>query len=89
MLKRIDRSPKRRQSSYTAVFNNGSMRPNTHCKKGWEVYSSEKGWSCSNKKFKFAFRPEIDFNSKSPSPHKVFELPTKLQHKKRKRTPRI
>ena len=85
MLKKLDRTPKRRQESYNMVFNQGAMRPNTHCKKGWEIYSKDNGWSCSREKFKYKFRPEIDFNSKTPSPHKVFDLPNKLQKKKRKR----
>ena len=84
MLKKLDRTPRRRQQSYEMIFNEGTMRPNTHCKKGWEIYSKDSGWSCSREKFKYAFRPEIDFKSKAPLAHSVFDLPNKSQQKKRK-----
>ena len=87
-IQKDKRSPKRRSNSYETRFRDNTMRSNTHCKTGWEIYKKN-SWGCSSNKPKKIFRPEIDLNSKSPSAHKVFNLKNKFHQKKRKRKVRV
>ncbi len=69
---------------YNVPAREGIMRSNTNCKSGWEIYTKQTKWNCSQSKKKKTFRPEIDLLSTTGRAHPVFDLNNSIHNKKRK-----